>query len=104
MNVIDWVKDQVFGGHCTLWPEGIWSDCCKQHDLDTENAAVNYVAANWWLAVCVNASSYSPAVTSPFWRYAARYAAPPMMFLCTTTAGWFWRFRALRGRDDKAFA
>lgn len=42
--------------YCTLWPEGWWGDCCKQHDSDYLNQIGRAVADND-LFQCVMQSS-----------------------------------------------
>ena len=44
--------------YCTLWPEGWWGDCCKQHDLDYLNQ-VSRELADTKLFQCVVESSPS---------------------------------------------
>lgn len=48
--------------YCTLWPEGWWADCCKQHDLDYLNQ-VSRTVADSRLFQCV-AESYPSMMTN----------------------------------------
>ena len=42
------------GDHCTMFPEGDWSDCCKQHDLDyAKGSGVSRKVADLKLKRCI---------------------------------------------------
>ena len=50
--------------YCTLWPEGWWGDCCKQHDLDYLNQ-VDRKEADTKLLQCVLESPLPVSIDSP---------------------------------------
>jgi len=54
-------------GRCTGWFNGVWIDCCLQHDCDCGNdwpLPCSY-AHNYYLMRCVEASSYGRDVKYP---------------------------------------
>jgi hypothetical protein len=75
--------------YCTLFPEGVWGQCCKEHDLAILDFDIPYIVHNWNLAVCINASSYSVKVKS---KFLVRYIVPTAVFIGTSTIGYLWRF------------
>jgi hypothetical protein len=81
--------------HCTWWPDLWYGECCKSHDETAPDEKISWIIQNWWLAYCVWASSYSPKNCDTAWKVMwGRYLAPVLMFLGTTTFGWFWRWKA----------
>lgn len=80
--------------YCTLWPDKWWSDCCMVHDASASKLTP-WIIQNWYLAQCVYASSYSARCDTKLKKYGTRFVVAPLMFLGTSTFGWFWRVKAL---------
>lgn len=86
--------------YCTWWPDLWYADCCYSHDLANRKLDLNWLKANWELAHCVWASSYSSKNSDKTWKIVwGRYLAPVLMFVGTSTAGWLWRIKSIIKRS-----
>lgn len=84
--------------YCTLWLDSLmgadWSMSCYQHDVDTSNPDMWFMLANWHLMRGVWASSYSNKCDNRIKQTTVRIVAV-IMFVGTSTVGWFWRWKSL---------
>lgn len=80
--------------HCTLYPEGMWSSCCKRHDeayRDQEPkflSDVKFCLCLLWTAVVCLVSALFVFLTVPF------------VFMVLSTLGWIWYKRAEHKKDE----
>ena len=85
---------------CTMVPDAWWGDCCGSHDIETRDKSVSWIAANYHLAQCIYASTFSTRITGRFSRpvvITGRYIVPSLYFIGTSTLGWLWRWKATCG-------
>lgn len=54
-SILPWKKKKDC---CTLWPDGVWQDCCCQHDDDYKYGEIPKRQADKDLKECVIASGH----------------------------------------------
>ena len=95
--MIDWEKWLPWKGWCTLWPDGIWGDCCEEHDHLYSIIWYPRRVADMRLWHCVHASSFSNSL-SPLASKAVRFIAW-LMFHGVRIFGW--PFKKRRRKEDR---
>ena len=81
--------------HCTFYPEGDWSTCCQEHDLNYA-FGVNKFESDLAFIWCLFKKACKYLIQSMF-----IFISIPIVLLFITTFGWYFYLKAKKKREEK---